>query len=118
MLMQNASMPETKDLVAMGERLAEARKLAGYDSPMDVHKQLGWVYSTYKNHEDGYRDFSKTATKYAAAFRVNLIWLLTGTGQPRPKGGNHPIVDLFYDIPERLHPQAIDYLNYLRERKE
>ncbi len=102
----------------MGERLAQARELAGYDTARRATDAHGFVYSTYMNHEGGHRDFSRTAARYAAAYRVNLNWLLTGKGAPRGKEPTHPVLDLYQSLPPDKQAQAIDYLAYLRDRRE
>lgn len=96
------------------DRLRQARELT-YESMVEaVGAMNGVVYSTYAGHENGSREYSDVeAVQYARLFRVNLIWLLTGQGEPRPKGGNHPIVDLFEAIAPDRQPQAIEFLEYL-----
>jgi phage repressor protein C with HTH and peptisase S24 domain len=70
------------------ERLKWAREKAGYSSPRAAAIAFGWNENTYKSHENGMRgkkdrppseDYVK---KYAARFKVDFIWLLTGHGSP------------------------------------
>lgn len=105
------------DLKAMGARLARARKAAGYSTARQATNARGWVYSTYKNHENGDRDFSSEASRYAASFGVNVEWLLTGRGT-MTRHGTHPVLDLFESLPPEKQAQFIDYGAYLRDRKE
>lgn len=65
---------ETCGVAAMAENATEAARL------MDVPA------GTYLSHENGYRGFTNaSAKKYAAMYRVNLFWLITGEGQARSK---------------------------------
>jgi phage repressor protein C with HTH and peptisase S24 domain len=66
------------------ERLAWARQQARYDSPRKAAADFGWNENTYKSHENGMRGKEAppqdTVRKYARAFRVDFLWLLTGEG--------------------------------------
>lgn len=63
------------------ERLAAARKAAGYETAADAARALGASYPTYAGHENGRSGFRhKTAAVYARKFGVSLEWLLTGRG--------------------------------------
>ncbi len=42
--------------------------------------RYGWKYETYVQHERGERGLSRSAGRYADAFRVSEGWLLTGEG--------------------------------------
>lgn len=68
----------------MHERLAIARKLAGYETPTDAARALGVPEPTYLGHENGSRGLSRAGPRYADFFHVSLDWLLNGKGQPRP----------------------------------
>jgi phage repressor protein C with HTH and peptisase S24 domain len=63
------------------ERLAEARRAAGYDTATDAAAALGVHAPTYLHHENGTRGFSRVADRYARFYRVNLEWLMTGRGE-------------------------------------
>ncbi len=66
-------------------RLRQARKSAGFASAQDACARFGWSYPTYSGHENGSRGYKTgKAEEYARAFRVDLAWLLTGIGHPRP----------------------------------
>lgn len=61
------------------ERLRAARKAAGYKSAREAWEKFEWNENTYRAHEAGPREIGKdNAVKYAAAFGVSLMWLLTG----------------------------------------
>lgn len=63
------------------ERLAAARRAAGYDTAAMAAEALGTPYPTYAGHENGSSGFRhKTAVIYARKFGVSLEWLLTGRG--------------------------------------
>lgn len=68
----------------MGNRLKWAREQAGFNSATAAAKHHHWPVSTYSAHENGQNNFDpETAEKYAAAFKVNSGWLLTGKGDRR-----------------------------------
>ena len=82
--MQNAWMAKEPADLAMAKRLIEAREMS-FASAADAARAMNITYSTYKNHEDGYRGFKKSAERYAKFFKVDVIWLLYGTGSARGK---------------------------------
>lgn len=68
------------------ERLAAARKQAGFDSAVDAAEALGVPYPTYAGHENGSSGFrSDKGELYARRFKVRFEWLMRGSG---------PMVDL------------------------
>ncbi len=64
----------------INQRLIEARKRAGYRSAREAAAALGVNYQTYVSHENGNKGLSRSAERYAAAYRVSLDWLLRGHG--------------------------------------
>lgn len=65
------------------ERLQEARRKAGYDSPSAAARAMGANIFTYAQHENGRRGITRErAARYAGFFHVDLAWLLTGKGKP------------------------------------
>lgn len=63
------------------ERLAAARKEAGYATARAAAETLGVSEVTYVQHENGRRGFKREAAdQYARKFHVALEWLLTGKG--------------------------------------
>ncbi len=75
----------------LDERLAWARKQAGYAGPGEAAAALGVPRFTYTQHENGIRGFRHpSAVQYAKKFKVSLDWLLTGKGDP--KGGKEAIL--------------------------
>lgn len=80
--MQNAFMAE------MHDRLAAARKEAGFATARAAADALGVSEVTYVQHENGRRGFKRDAAdQYARKFHVSLEWLLTGKGakERRPR---------------------------------
>lgn len=66
------------------ERLRAARKAAGYNRPIDAITAFGFRRGTYFSHENGQRGIPRDAiVAYAAAYRVEQMWLLSGTGPMR-----------------------------------
>lgn len=64
------------------ERLQQARKKAGYESVSAAARALGVSLYTYTQHENGTRGIrNDVAKRYAAFFRVDEGWLLTGKGK-------------------------------------
>lgn len=61
------------------DRLKETREKAGYEGATEAAEAFGWKVPTYLSHENGSRNFRlDTARRYARAFRVDPLWLLTG----------------------------------------
>ena len=73
------------DSSSFSERLAWARRKAGFDSPRGAAEHFGWNENTYKSRDNGIRGVSDQGEvrKYARAFDVEFIWLLTGEGTPK-----------------------------------
>lgn len=70
---------DARYMTEMHERLAKARRDAGYDTPTEAARARGWNEVTYRAHENGERGLRPdAATKYARAFKVSAGWLLTG----------------------------------------
>lgn len=68
------------------ERLRRARVAAGFEGPKEAAASLGISRSTYTQHENGIRGFTReTAVQYAKKFKVSLDWLLDGRGQNGPR---------------------------------
>ncbi len=76
-LAQNALM-EFDDRPDQAKRLEQARKAAGYESARAAAIRFDWSYDTYSQHERGERGLSRSAKRYAKAFKVSEAWLLTG----------------------------------------
>lgn len=57
------------------DRLQEARKRAGFDSPTAAAEHFGWGYSTYAGHENGSRGLKP---------EVAARWLCASGRDPRP----------------------------------
>ncbi|WP_370931916.1 XRE family transcriptional regulator [Bartonella sp. DGB1] len=72
------------------ERLTKARIARGFKNARAAALFFGWAYHTYIQHEQGLRGLSRSAKRYAKAFRVSEGWLLTGEGT-EPKMSNAPI---------------------------
>jgi len=65
----------------MHQRLAAARKEAGYLTVRGAAEALGIKEVTYAQHENGTRGFKRdSADRYSRKFNVSLEWLLTGKG--------------------------------------
>lgn len=59
-------------------RLRSARLDAGFRTAAEAALALGLAVTTYINHENGTRGFSRHAPVYAQHFGVDLEWLMTG----------------------------------------
>jgi hypothetical protein len=61
------------------ERLARARKMAGYTTPGAAVAFRRWSLSEYLEHEAGKRIITPgDARRYATGYRVSARWLLMG----------------------------------------
>lgn len=98
------------------DRLKQARELL-YDTAKEAAEALGLPPPTYYAHENGNNGFTRSATRYADFFKVNVLWLMEDRG-PMKKGEIPLVLKLFEAIPPEKQPQAIDYLGYLASNKE
>lgn len=79
-------------MAELHERLATARKEAGYPSGKAAAEALGVPVPTYLGHENGARGFKRaSADTYARKFHVSLEWLLTGKGPKERRSTRPPI---------------------------
>lgn len=101
----------------MHERLAAARRHAGFNSATEAAEALGVPYGTYAGHENGSSGFRADKGEiYAKKFKVRFEWLMRGTG---------PMVDLatkyreilttFDSLPPDLQETYADVLRKLAE---
>lgn len=96
-----------------GERLKQARELAGFDRAADAARALGIPYATYAGHENGSRGFGGNIDRYAQFFGVRGEWLRTGAGTMKP--GQKPLIlEIFEELPPEKQAQALQFLKYLR----
>lgn len=65
----------------MHERLAAARKQAGYETAVEGAAAVGVPYGTYSGHENGSSGFrSDKGEIYARKYKVRFEWLMRGVG--------------------------------------
>src|SRR3990167_5136313 len=76
-VVQNALM------ASPAQRLKRAREMAGYQFAVDAAEAMRMPEQTYLSHESGHRGFRGKAARYAGFFRVSLVWLLEGVGEPK-----------------------------------
>ncbi len=64
------------------DRLATARRNAGFENATEAARAFGWNENTYRSHENGERGLRlPIAERYARAFGASAAWLLTGEGE-------------------------------------
>lgn len=99
------------------ERLAAARKQAGFETAVDGAAAVNVPYGTYSGHENGSSGFRADKGEiYARKFKVRFEWLMRGTG---------PMVDLaskyrellttFDSLPPDLQANYAEILRNLAE---
>jgi hypothetical protein len=72
---------KAKRMKDRAERLRWARDHAGFATMADAARAYGWDEYVYRSHETGRRKFDEIwAQRYARAFRVRFLWLLSGQG--------------------------------------
>jgi phage repressor protein C with HTH and peptisase S24 domain len=82
--MSDVLFPEGAEAIARRLAAARARR---YLTASDAARALGVKIPTYLGHENGSREFSRSAPRYTRFFNVSLDWLLRGKGPmeaPRP----------------------------------
>lgn len=88
----------------LSDRLAAARKAAGYTNAKAAAEAMGVKVPTYLGHENGSRGFKRvSADQYARKFHVALEWLLTGKGARERRSTRPP------DEPQR-HVNLVGYV--------
>src|SRR5690606_32355094 len=87
------------------ERLAEARRQAGYASAREAADALGIAYPTYAGHENGSSGFRADKGEiYAKKFKVRFEWLMRGTGPMVDLASKYREILMAYDsLPPDLH---------------
>ncbi len=90
------------------ERLRQARSNAGFKSPREAAQRFGWNENTYKSREGGIRGIpdQEQVRRYARAFRVPFLWLLTGQGELVDTA---PTVAIVGKIGANAQPDAIAF---------
>ena len=83
--------PDTNHIMADFDRLKAAREGATYDTAADAARAFGWNEVTYRAHENGQNGFRlELARRYAAAFSVNVEWLVPGMWPAKKTGDRDP----------------------------
>lgn len=101
--------------LGMAKRLKQARERDGsYKEATEAARALGAGVSTYLAHENGTRGFRAWAPKYARFYKVNLVWLLEGIGEPRGKSTEARFIDLTTEEQVELDRFA----EFLRTRRQ
>lgn len=95
----------------MHDRLRAARKAAGYGTAKEAAEAFGWNKNTVTSNENGNRTFSReSAQRYAAAYRVDLGWLLTGKGDMKQSASDDPqsaeVINIWSRIKDRDEREA------------
>jgi len=99
----------------MASRLRRARELDGrFKEATEAARSLGITVSTYLGHENGSRGFVRRAGRYAAFYKVNPTWLITGVGNPKLKG----LDAQFIDLPPEMLEELVRYAEFLRQRQQ
>lgn len=92
----------------MADRLARARKAAGYETQRDAAEALGVREPTYRSHENGGRGFARSVEKYARKFKVRVEWLLSGTGDMKPGGDTYRESLQDYQSSDIVFPDTVE----------
>ncbi len=104
-------MKNDEELSDQAKRLRKARESRGFVTAADAIRFFGFVGDTYKGHESGSRGLTRSAGRYATAFRVSEAWLLTGEGES-PESPQVPVLGFAAGslIGENVvHDTAIEY---------
>jgi hypothetical protein len=101
----------------LNERLAEARRQAGFETARDAAAALGIPYPTYAGHENGSSGFRADKGEiYAKKFKVRFEWLMRGTGPMVDLATKYREILTTYDsLPPELQESYADVLRKLAE---
>jgi transcriptional regulator with XRE-family HTH domain len=98
------------------QRLKWAREQRNFPSASEAARAMNIPIPTYSGHENGTTPVPRDALlRYAKFFRVKVGWLLDNEGEPE---GSAPVQELYESINPDLQPEALRYLEYLRDRGE
>ncbi|MFS2326660.1 helix-turn-helix transcriptional regulator [Brucella sp. H1_1004] len=102
-------------IMELHERLAAARKQAGFDKASDAAEALGVPYPTYAGHENGSSGFrADKGEMYAKRFKVRFEWLMRGTGPMVDLASKYREILMAYDsLPPDLQESYADVLRKL-----
>lgn len=104
--------------MSKNERLVQARIKAGYPTLADAANAFAWHIRVYRTHEDGTRGIrDNVARKYARAFGVSYVWLVTGVEEKLSKESAE-VIDLWDLIPAEDKPAAITVLKKFAEKPD
>ena len=107
----------SRENIERGARLKIARIEAGYESGADAAADLDVDYSTYNNHEQGWRGITrKMARQYADFFRVNLDWLYENIGERRGAAMHRAAPDPLAGLPPEGRKEVLDYIEYIKTK--
>lgn len=99
----------------IASRLRKARVASGYQSRAEAADAMDLSYTTYASHENGGRGIPlRRLSRYAAFFKVNLIWLAEGKGPQTGKGIDTS--DILADLPPEGRQQALEYIDFLKNK--
>lgn len=114
-ILHNMSIDDDRPETA--KRLQKAREARGFGSAADAAKFFGWKYDSYIQHENGTRGLTRSADRYAKAFRVSEAWLLTGEGPgPGTTSIDSGLAQLYKNAPEEADRLRADWEAALQRR--
>lgn len=104
-------------MMEMHERLATARRQAGFQTAAEAAEALGVPYGTYAGHENGSSGFrGDKGELYAKKFKVRFEWLMRGTGPMVDLATKYrEILTVFDSLPPDLQETYADVLRKLAE---
>jgi phage repressor protein C with HTH and peptisase S24 domain len=82
------------------ERLAHARREAGYADKAEFAKAVGIHATTYRAYENGQNGFAKLAPTLASKLGVSVAWLLGGGNEAPPVAPHQPVYRETPDLPK------------------
>ena len=97
---------------AMAGRLRHARALAKYETASEAARAMRINQQTYLGHENGNGGFIRSAARYAAFFKVDYKWLVTGIGSARGPSIEAEILSLNPDEQRQVN----EFVEFLKNR--
>ena len=106
----------SSDREDVGARMQATRQPTGR-TQSKAAALTGISFGAYKNYEAGKRELpSSVAVRFAEEFHINLVWLLTGKGQPNMVNYEDQVeqtskacFELAARSPERYSPESFGY---------
>ena len=105
-------------IMSLGKRIQGARLAAGYEKPVELATITGISKQTISNYERDKvtKPDPNTLALIASATGVSLMWIVTGTGNPKSNDlsiKEQELLKAFKELQESDQKQLADFIKFL-----